>query len=383
VRYTSRTADHTFGLLAVRQRATATSPFSNFLVTKYSQNIGSQNRVGVLLTSRYDAPFAQSQAALNNTVSLDGFFRPNQNMNVNVMVSGSSTTGRTDDSGWAGYAFVGNTSNRGYMGWIQSVVSENYNPATGFVFANNLVTTSPAAFTNYRPGWKPKFVRQFEVGFESYFYHRYNDRRFEQGVLTLFPVGMVFQSEGRFYLTAEPNWQVVRPGDDVNISGIRIAEGRYQYWRYGLEYRTDQSRKWSLTFDGSTGGFYNGWLENMRTSVRLAPIPHISLTTSYELNRFRSVGERRQSQYTHLLGTDLRLALNPRVQLIGFYQYNSSVERSVWNARLSWEFQPLSFLFIVFNENTFFRMDEINSRYYRSRVQNQQLVGKITYLKQF
>lgn len=383
VRYTSRTNDHTFGLLAVRQRPTATTPLSNFLVSKYSQNIGSQNRVGALLTSRYDAAFNGGPPTLNNTVSLDGFFRPNQNLSINTMLSGSGTTGGTDDSGFAGYAFIGHQSNAGYIGLIESVVSENYNPAAGFVFARNLVTTSPAAFTNYRPAWKPKAVRQFEVGFESYFYHRYDNLRFEQGVLSMFPVGMIFQSEARLFAVIEPNWQNVLATDSVRIAGIGIGQGNYQYWRYGLRYNTDPSKKWNLAARLTAGGFYNGYLNNLQTTLRLSPLPNISLSTTYELNDFRRVGTESKSRLTHLLGTDLRLAWNPRLQLIGFYQYNSSIQRSVWNVRLSWEFQPLSFLFVVFNENQFMRTDRINARDYRTTVQNQSLIGKISYLKQF
>jgi hypothetical protein len=33
-----------------------------------------------------------------------------------------------------------------------------------------------------------------------------------------------------------------------------------------------------------------------------------------------------------------------------FYQYNTVQKRGTMNARLSWEFSPLSFLYIVYND---------------------------------
>jgi len=48
-----------------------------------------------------------------------------------------------------------------------------------------------------------------------------------------------------------------------------------------------------------------------------------------------------------------RLALNPRLQLIGFYQKNSLSDVSNYNMRLSWEYRPLSYLYIVFNHRGF------------------------------
>ncbi|MEX0361020.1 MAG: hypothetical protein AB3N10_08520, partial [Allomuricauda sp.] len=72
---------------------------------------------------------------------------------------------------------------------------------------------------------------------------------------------------------------------------------------------------------------------------------------------------------------NLRLALNPRVQLSTFYQYNSFNEQGRWNARLSWEYMPLSFVYLVFNDTQTDIFDPMQS--------TRQFIGKITLLKQF
>jgi hypothetical protein len=40
--------------------------------------------------------------------------------------------------------------------------------------------------------------------------------------------------------------------------------------------------------------------------------------------------------------------------MIAFWQYNTAAERFTWNARFSWEFEPLSYVFIVFNDSRTF-----------------------------
>ena len=46
----------------------------------------------------------------------------------------------------------------------------------------------------------------------------------------------------------------------------------------------------------------------------------------------------------------MRLALNPRLQLYTFYQHNTAAESNSLFARLSWEYLPLSFVYLVVND---------------------------------
>jgi hypothetical protein len=48
-----------------------------------------------------------------------------------------------------------------------------------------------------------------------------------------------------------------------------------------------------------------------------------------------------------LLLLETRLALSPRLQLIGSYQRDTEGNASLLNARLAWEFLPLSFVYLV------------------------------------
>jgi hypothetical protein len=156
--------------------------------------------------------------------------------------------------------------------------------------------------------------------------------------------------------------------------GVLIQPGDYAYHRLKSMFKSDQSKKVAYSFTYETGGYYDGRLESLSLSGRISPIPHLYFLMHYTRNRLWGVGNPEQDQVTHLLAPQVRLALNPRVQLIGHYQKNTVDNRGVWNVRFSWEFQPLSFLYLVYNNNTYQSTD---------RFAHQQVIGKVTYLKQF
>ena len=78
---------------------------------------------------------------------------------------------------------------------------------------------------------------------------------------------------------------------------------------------------------------------------------------------------------TNLYTANLRLALNPRVQLSTFYQFNSFDEQGRWNIRFSWEYAPLSFIYLVLNDTQTDSFDPVQ--------RTTQFISKITFLKQF
>lgn len=104
-----------------------------------------------------------------------------------------------------------------------------------------------------------------------------------------------------------------------------------------------------------------------------APSPQIAFTAEYQLNRIRSLNLADVNEDIELYTFGLRLAANPRMQMSAFCQYNSFDERGRWNVRGSWEFAPLSFLCLVFNESSF----------RNTPGQKQSFISKLTYLKQF
>jgi hypothetical protein len=143
--------------------------------------------------------------------------------------------------------------------------------------------------------------------------------------------------------------------------------------RHVLQYSSDASAQLSGVVRGEFGGYFNGTLTTLYSSIRYAPLPNVALTAEYERNQFFTIGKDNENLTTNLLTSAVRLAVNPQLQVSVFYQYNSFDRRSRWNVRGSWEFMPLSFLYIVFNDSM---IQPIGQR-------TQAFISKLVYTHQF
>ncbi|HAS43088.1 MAG TPA: hypothetical protein DCS93_21590 [Microscillaceae bacterium] len=374
LRLTHRSTKRSMGTMLVRQRGLGNSPAANFGVLRYVQNFGKQNRLGGMLTGRYDESIPESgvEDRYNFTGTIDGFFRFSRPLSWQFYVTGSETKGQ-NSQGWAGYSSIRYQSNQWYLYYDYQFIEKNYESTMGFIRRRNYMANSAGGYAILRPSWKPKFIRSYEPGVFATIIHRNEDRQFLEGSATFFPIWILFQDGGRFVGEIEPTRQNLL--NTFSPLAVSIAPGEYDYIRYRLTYTSDVSKKFSFRLRYETGNFFDGKLDNYQVRLTTAPIPHTYLSVNYQYNNARQLGESQEDKEAHLISPELRLALNARVQLNAFYQYNSLSEFANWNIRFSWEFQPLSFIYLVFNDTRNQGIDP--------RQEAQQVIGKITYLKQF
>ncbi|MEM9830347.1 MAG: DUF5916 domain-containing protein [Bacteroidota bacterium] len=377
LRFTSQTQKQTSGVLAMRQRATGASPAAHFAVGRYVRNFSNQSRLGGMVTFRRDEAFENSgsttPAQTNATATINSFLRPQQSLSWENMLSVS--TDSEAGEGLAAHSWLWQQKNWGYLGLIGQYVSPNYLPGAGFLALSDYILASPAIDLDLRPKWLPAFVRSFGPDAFADIFWQASDRTFQQAIAEVSPLDLEFQTGGQFEIRFRREWQQL--DDTFQPLGISIAPGFYSFSRVNIRWDTDFSKRIAGGIGYQTGGYYNGQLSSWEGEVRLSPLPHIEFTGSYEYNQIRQVGELEQDLNAHLLFTRTRLALNPRIQLIGSYQWNSASETDIWNVRLAWEYRPLSFIYVVFNSN---QSDDL---FPENRNDAQELIGKVTYLRQF
>jgi hypothetical protein len=109
-------------------------------------------------------------------------------------------------------------------------------------------------------------------------------------------------------------------------------------------------------------------------SARFSPRPQIELSADVQVNQLEDLGVAAEDKTTRLYRVNARLALNPRLQVTGFYQWDSLADRSAWNLRLSWEYRPLSYVYFVYNKNDRESLDPAD------RFSQDQIIIKATYL---
>lgn len=374
IRFTDRNQKRTLAGMYVHQQGTDFQAPVSFSVLRYLKNYGKQNNIGLMLNQRFDErseAFGLAQNS-NTTLTIDGLIRPNDSWTIQYLAS--STRQDTFNSlGFAGSLFVGYFPNKFYAGWVTRVVDQKYQPGMGFVFGQNIIHHNPGGYFIWRPtkGWFSKWIRRADPGFFVNWYQTANTLKTQEFSLDIFPIYIISKSNGLISYTMIPSWQ----NFDFSflILGQTIEADTYQNVRHKFQYRSDQSRKLSTNFIANLGDYYNGDLNSYSITGRYAPLPQASLELSFEHNNFKSFGAEQASFNTDLYSVGIRLAANPRIQLSGFYQYNTFDSQGRINLRGSWEFAPLSFLYVVLNETEF----------QNTSVRNQSTISKISFLKQF
>ena len=370
-RFTDRNEKRTIAGLYVHQQGTEKQGAANFGVARYLKNYGEQNNVGAMLTHRFDERDAARGFAENHntTLTVDGLIRPSQSTTFTYLLTASRDNSNAA-IGLAGNVQIEQLLPKWFRKYSTKFVSEQYLPSMGFVFQNNVVQHQVGNYYIWRPKGKlGKIIRRLDPGvFADYFQNAF-DGQFQSASLDIFPIYAIFQDNSLLDITYKPNWEnyFFKP------LGIEVQPRRYFFNRFFARYRTDASKKISGDMKVVTGGYYDGTLDEFSAELRLAPSPKIAVTGNYDLNRIRNLGINKVNQDFAIYTVGVRLAANPRLQLSAFYQYNTFDERGRWNVRGSWEVAPLSFVYLVFNENDFKQTD----------IRNRSLINKISYLRQF
>ncbi|MBL7723639.1 MAG: carbohydrate binding family 9 domain-containing protein [Chitinophagaceae bacterium] len=358
------------GGLFIRQDGNDSVGAANFMVARYSQNFGKQNRVGTLISYKTEEPKNNGAAAKNFTGTIDGFFRFSQGLSLSMM--GSLTADFKNNTGYAASAQLYYNSNTWIAWWNQSVVSAEYNPKMGFVARGNVIITDPGFFYQIRSKWLPKFIRSTGPGVSYTMYHNATTGKLTDLYINSNPIWFQFQNGGVVSWYAILTKQILE--NDFSPLGVTIAKGTYEYTRHTLSVSSDQSKKISASLAANLGKFYNGTYNSFKATVSFAPMPYFFLSPIIEVGKLKNVGFYRTTKNVTLYQMEGRVALNPRMQLSGLFQKSSASNTVSWNTRFSWEFRPLSYFYIVYNNNSIPQT---------IKTTDQQMIAKISYLKQF
>jgi hypothetical protein len=346
-RATWRDARTNGGALLIRQDGASGRGSATIAAARGSRNVGANNRVGVMVTGRHDAAGDSLASVHAGTLSIDGFARFTENTQANWMIS-ASQNGIDDSRGIGASGFIGRQTNTLFTGVLTALATRGYNPATGFVGRTNVLLTSPSVILDLRPRWRPKPIRNFRPGGYANLYHGPADGRLQEGLLISY-VDVVWVNGTLLYPYLEHQWQ--RPTQVFDLlPGVTIPAATLDYTRGGIFLKSDPSARISGQVDLSHGGFFGGRSTQATGNVRWAPSPRVAMQMNYDVSELRRVGTSTSIVQTRLVAPEVRVSWNPRVQLSSFYQYNTAAERGTLNARFSWEFAPLSYLYVVYND---------------------------------
>ena len=158
-----------------------------------------------------------------------------------------------------------------------------------------------------------------------------------------------FEFKGGARLTTGVTSVFESVADSFSISDVFVTPGNYWFHEGAARLMLARSDNFRGEFNASAGGFYGG----SRVGVSLGPAwnasKYLELSGGYEVNRL-NFSDRSVGATAHLGRLKVQAALNPRVSMTAFAQYNSVDRRTALNARFRYHFREGTDLWIVYDE---------------------------------
>jgi hypothetical protein len=365
-----------YGILLMQQKGDSVTNAALFGVLRYKRNISNKLILGAMAVLRANGKGLDTGAYLNSVGVVDAFYRASQPLFVRGMFSVSDNS-LTKQKGTAAFSEVNYNGNVFFLDWFQAMVSKDYQAQTGFVARDNFINTQPNLALNIHKNWFPKNVVFFNPHLTVSVFNQASTGIFQEASVNLIPFQLIFQDLSKFNINVTSSWENLTANFQP-VRNINIASGNYEFNRYEVYYLSNSAAPYGIETRVSTGRYYNGQLNSYYVSVKAAPSPYLSLVMSYTREDFKNTGIGAASTTTHLLAPMLRLASSPKVQLSAFYQYNTDARNGSLNARFSWEYKPLAFIYLVYNSlNNFYPTP------FGIPQKQENSILKLTFIKQF
>jgi hypothetical protein len=369
-----RSIKRSYGAMVMQQQENDLNPQTYHMIARYSENVGKYSRIGIIGTSRTETATDSTATQHDYTTAVDALVRVNASNWLTGMFGltrADNPLSRAGIAGYLKYEFI----NARVNAWLTStLVDKNFNPKSGFISRTNVYAIIPGIQLNLRKSWLPykKKLRDFIPSVSGEFYFEESTKlRLEQKIKVT-PLAYNFIRGGQISFSYLYNYQNII--NEFQPLGIPIQYGEYQFNRAQVSLSSDGSKHLSYSLSYDWGSYFNGSLINFNAALVFAPDPHFSISTMLNQNSFKAVGIEKIDQSVNLLTINSRIAASPRLQLNLNYQRNTNDSTAIYNARLSWEYLPLSFVYLVYNSQVS-TSQEINSE--------QNVILKVSLLRQF
>jgi hypothetical protein len=314
---------------------------TNFSAVRLKRDVLRSSSVGLIATNR---SAGQTASGSTQTYGVDGTFRFLSDVDVNTYWAQTLAPGEADPK--TSYrAQLDYNADRYGLQLEQLMVEDGFNPEVGFVRRDDIRRSYASARFSPRPRDVRAIRRYSWVGSFTYIENgagrvEYRDAGGD--------FGLEFQSGDRFGVAAMGGYEFVpvpfRIGGDATI-----PPGPYDFNEAKVSYNISQQRRLSANMSVAYGAFYGGH----RTTLSLARgrvnvSSRLSLEPSYTVNW---IDLPHDALTTHLAGSRVTYSISPLMFVSALVQYNSSIDTVGVNARLRWEYQPGSELFVVYNDD--------------------------------
>jgi hypothetical protein len=341
-RVTGRAGKYSVGAINIQtgEEDLSHTPGTNFSVVRLKRDILARSAIGVIATNRSVAVGGRGG---NIAYGVDGTFGLFQNLLINTFWARTQTDGLDgDDQSYR--AQLDYTSDRYTVQLEHLGVGDNFNPQIGFVRRDD-VRRSTALFKFSPRLAGSRLIRK--LNYQASLAYTENGRGQLETREQAVNFSINFLNNDALTVEATRNFEFL-PLPFAIAPGVTLPTDGYKFTDFRVNYNQSQQRSLGANMTLEAGQFYNGrktTLTVARGRVQLSP--QLALEPTYSFNKV-SLDQGRFT--THLAGTRVTYAMTPLMFASALVQYGTSTNTVSMNARLRWEYQPGSELFVVFNE---------------------------------
>ena len=347
-RVTGRVGRYTVGLVNMQtsDESLSLTPATNFSVVRVKRDILRNSSIGMIATNR---SVRQTGTGTNQAYGMDGTFTFGANLIINSYWAKTATDGlsRNDDTSYR--AQVDYPGDRYGIQVDHVGVGRNFNPEVGFVRRPD----SRRTFGQFRFSPRPRANRSITRVIRRFSYTA-SVTHIENGAGRLesrdrsAEFAIEFQSADRFSINYTNLYEFL-PAPFRIAPGVILPVGGYDFGNVEVAYSMGTQRSKAINLSLERGTFYNGHRTILGFNRGRYQFGYqFFLEPSYSINRVNLV----QGDFTtHLAGTRVTYTMTPQMFTSALVQYNSGSNAVSVNARLRWEYQPGSELFVVYNES--------------------------------
>ena len=341
-RLTGRAGKFSIGTLHIRtgeEEIGRTRP-TGFSVLRVKRDILRKSSVGLIATNR---TVSTGGVGSNQAYGVDGTFAFYDNLFVNTYWARTQSEGLAD-SDTSYRAQLDYNADRYGLQVERIAIGDNFNPEIGFVRRDDMVRDYAQLRFSPRPRTRSairKYIYQGSLEYIENAAGRLESRE------RLGELALEFQNADRVSLSYVNAFEFL-PAPFRIGPGVTLPVGAYSFDTLKLGYNMGQQRPLSANLSAEYGTFYNGHKLTLSAARgRINITPQLSAEPIYSLNR---VTLEQGDFTTHLAGSRVTFNVTPLMFASALVQYNSAVDAVSTNARLRWEYQPGSELFVVYNE---------------------------------
>ena len=368
-RITGRLGRFTLGLLNVQANKDPELGVkrTNFSVIRLKTDILRKSSVGLIFTGR---SIAQSGVGSNEAYGIDGNFSFFDDLAINTYWARTKTEGLNaeDDSYRAQLDYTGDL----YGVQIEHLkVGAAFNPEIGFARRRDIRKNYGQVRFSPRPA-SSKLVRKYSwIGSIEYIENGSGqlETRNWNGEFEV-----AFNNSDRFLISYIDTYEFL-PRPFLIATDVTLPVGDYSFKSGQVNYEFGSQRNPSGHVSAEYGSFFNGHKTTLTASQgRFNLSSQISIEPSVSVNW---IDLKQGSFITRLITTRATYTVTPLMFMSVLLQYNSGTNSVATNARLRWEYQPGSELFIVYNE----QRDTLKRNF--PGIENRALIVKINKLFRF